>query len=70
MGRDYQSAVMSVGFFGFMMGTIANAMASMKTIVEKYGSSKHAFLVASMVGAFFIDFTNAMIITVFLNIFR
>jgi ESS family glutamate:Na+ symporter len=69
MGRDYQSAVMSVGFFGFMMGTIANAMASMKTIVEKYGSSKHAFLVASMVGAFFIDFTNALIITVFLNIF-
>ena len=70
MGRDYQSAVMSVGFFGFMMGTIANAMATMKTIVEKYGSSKHAFLVASMVGAFFIDFTNALIITVFLNIFK
>ena len=69
MGRDYQSAVMSVGFFGFMMGTIANAMATMTTIVEKYGSSKHAFLVASMVGAFFIDFTNAVIITVFLNIF-
>jgi ESS family glutamate:Na+ symporter len=70
MGRDYQSAVMSVGFFGFMMGTIANAMATMKTIVERYGSSKHAFLVASMVGAFFIDFTNALIITVFLNIFK
>jgi len=69
MGRDYQSAVMSVGFFGFMMGTIANAMASMKTIVERYGPSKHAFLVASMVGAFFIDFTNALIITVFLNVF-
>ncbi|MGB7296784.1 MAG: sodium/glutamate symporter [Candidatus Aminicenantales bacterium] len=70
MGRDYQSAVMSVGFFGFMMGTIANAMATMTTIVEKYGSSKHAFLVASMVGAFFIDFTNAVIITVFLNILK
>ncbi len=70
MGRDYHSAVMSVGFFGFMMGTIANAMASMKTIVEKYGSSKQAFLVASMVGAFFIDFTNALIITVFLNILK
>jgi len=70
MGRDYQSAVMSVGFFGFMMGTVANAMATMKTIVEKYGSARHAFLVASMVGAFFIDFTNAVIITVFLNIFK
>jgi len=70
MGRSYRSAVLSVGFFGFMMGTIANAMASMKTIAEKYGSSKHAFLIASMVGAFFIDFTNALIITVFLNVFR
>jgi len=70
MGRDYQSAVMSVGFFGFMMGTIANAMATMTTIVEKYGRSKHAFLVASMVGAFFIDFTNAVIITIFLNVLK
>jgi ESS family glutamate:Na+ symporter len=53
-----------------MLGTTANAMASMKTIVERYGKAPRAFLVVSMVGAFFIDFTNALIITVFLNIFR
>ena len=70
MGRDYQSAVMSSGFCGFMLGTTANAMASMKTIVERYGKSKHAFLVVSMVGAFFIDFTNAVIITIFLNVLK
>jgi ESS family glutamate:Na+ symporter len=29
-----------------------------------------AFLVVPMVGAFFIDFTNALLITVFLNVFR
>jgi len=70
MGRDYNSAVMSSGFCGFMLGTTANAMASMKVLVEKYGRAQQAFLVVSMVGAFFIDFTNAMIITVFLNIFK
>jgi Na+/glutamate symporter len=27
MGRDYDAAVMSGGFIGFMLGTTANAMA-------------------------------------------
>jgi len=70
MGRDYNAAVMSSGFCGFMLGTTANAMASMKVLVDKYGRSPRAFLVVSIVGAFFIDFTNAIIITVFLNIFK
>jgi len=70
MGRDYESAVMSGGFFGFMMGTVANAMANMKVLVDKYGRAPRAFLVVPMVGAFFIDFTNALLITVFLNIFK
>ncbi len=68
MGRDYESAVMSGGFIGFMLGTTANAMAVMRALVERYGPAPRAFLVAPMVGAFFIDFTNALIITAFLNI--
>jgi glutamate:Na+ symporter, ESS family len=70
MGRDYESAVMCGGFVGFMMGTTANAMANMKSLVERYGRAPRAFLVVPMVGAFFIDFANALIITVFLNIFK
>jgi glutamate:Na+ symporter, ESS family len=70
MGRDYDAAVMSSGFCGFMLGTTANAMANMEALVERYGPAKQAFLVVPMVGAFFIDFTNALIITVFLNIWR
>jgi ESS family glutamate:Na+ symporter len=70
MGRNYEAAVISGGFCGFMMGTTANAMTSMQTIVESYGRSRHAFLVVSMVGAFFIDFTNAVIITLFMNILK
>ena len=69
MGRDYESAVMSGGFIGFMLGTTANAMAVMRTLVERFGPAPKAFFVAPMVGAFFIDFTNALLITAFLNIF-
>jgi ESS family glutamate:Na+ symporter len=68
MGRDYDSAVMGGGFVGFMLGTTANAMANMRSLVERYGPAPRAFLVVPMVGAFFIDFTNAIIITVFLNL--
>ena len=69
MGRDYDAAVMGGGFIGFMLGTTANAMAVMRTLVERYGAAPRAFLVAPLVGAFFIDFTNALIITAYLNFF-
>lgn len=67
MGRDYEAAVMSGGFIGFMLGTTANAMAVMSTLAERHGPAPRAFFVAPMVGAFFIDFTNALIITATLN---
>ena len=70
MGRDYEAAVMSSGFTGFGLGTSANAMANMTALVERYGPAPKAFLVVPMVGAFFIDFTNALLITAFLNYFR
>jgi ESS family glutamate:Na+ symporter len=70
MGRDYEAAVMSGGFIGFMLGTTANAMAVMSTLTERHGPAPRAFLVAPMVGAFFIDFTNAIIITGIVNLLK
>ncbi len=70
MGRDYDAAVMSSGFSGFMLGTTANAMANMGALVERYGPAPRAYLVVPMVGAFFIDFINALLITGFVNLFR
>ena len=70
MGRDYEAAVMAGGFIGFMLGTTANAMANMESLVQRYGPAPKAFLVVPMVGAFFIDFTNALIITMCLNLWR
>lgn len=70
MGKNYESAVMSSGFIGFMLGTVANAMVVMKTIVAKYGIAPRAFLVVPLVGAFFIDYVNALVITVFANFLK
>lgn len=67
MGRDYDAAVMASGFTGFMLGTTANAVACMSALTERYGPAPRAFLVAPVVGAFLIDFTNAIIITGFVN---
>jgi ESS family glutamate:Na+ symporter len=67
MGRDYDSAVMSSGFVGFVLGTTANAVANMRSLVQRFGPAPRAFLVVPIVGAFFIDFTNAVIITFFVN---
>jgi ESS family glutamate:Na+ symporter len=67
MGKDYESAVMASGFIGFVLGTTANAVANMRALVVRFGPAPRAFLVVPLVGAFFIDFTNAIIITVFVN---
>jgi glutamate:Na+ symporter, ESS family len=68
MGRDYDAAVMGGGLCGFMLGTTANAMANMEALVDRYGPAPRAFLVVPMVGAFFIDFINAVLITFCLNL--
>ncbi len=70
MGRDYDSAVMAGGFIGFAMGTTANAVANMRTITGRFGPAPRAFLVVPLVGAFFIDFINALVITGFVNWLR
>ncbi|HEV7366450.1 MAG TPA: sodium/glutamate symporter [Gemmatimonadales bacterium] len=70
MGRDYDSAVMASGFVGFVLGTTANAVANMRALVARFGPAPRAFLVVPLVGAFFIDFANALIITAFVNWLR
>lgn len=70
MGKDYESAVMAGGFCGFMLGTTANAMACMDVLVRKFGPAPRAYIVVPIVGAFLIDFTNALIITTGMNLLR
>ncbi len=70
MGRDYDAAVMAGGHCGFGLGATPNAVANMEALVERFGAAPRAFLVLPMVGAFFIDFTNAIIITTFINLVK
>lgn len=68
MGRDYDAAVMAGGHCGFGLGATPNAVANMEALASRYGPAPRAFLVLPMVGAFFIDFTNALIITAYINL--
>ncbi|MHB1094811.1 MAG: sodium/glutamate symporter [Gemmatimonadaceae bacterium] len=70
MGRDYDAAVMAGGHCGFGLGATPNAVANMTSLVERFGPAPRAFLVLPMVGAFFIDFTNAIIITAYIDFLR
>ena len=68
MGRDYDAAVMASGHCGFGLGATPNAVANMKSLVERFGPAPRAFLVIPLVGAILIDFTNALVITFFLDV--
>lgn len=70
MGRDYDAAVMAAGHSGFGLGATPNAVANMRSVVERFGAAPRAFLVVPMVGAFFIDFTNALVITGYINLVK
>jgi ESS family glutamate:Na+ symporter len=66
MGRDYDAAVISGGFVGLGLGATPVAIANMHAVTEKYGLSPKAFLVVPLVGAFFIDVVNALVIKLFI----
>jgi glutamate:Na+ symporter, ESS family len=70
MGRDYEAAVTTSGHIGFGLGITPNAVANMEALTARYGAAPRSFLIVPIVGAFFIDFSNALIITLFINFFR
>ncbi|AUT71897.1 sodium/glutamate symporter [Paraburkholderia hospita] len=66
MGRNYDAAVLAAGHCGFGLGATPTAIANMQAITGQFGPSHLAFLVVPMVGAFFIDIANAIVIKLFL----
>ena len=50
------------------MGATPTAIANMTAVTKKYGVSHKAFIVVPLVGAFFIDIANAIIINIFISI--
>ena len=69
MGRDYEAAVTASGHVGFGLGITANAVANMEALVARFAPAPRSFLVVPVVGAFFIDFSNALVIGLFVNLY-
>ncbi len=67
MGGDYDAAVIATGHCGFGLGATPNAMANMETFTGANGYSPKAFFVVPIVGALFIDFVNATVLTIFIG---
>lgn len=62
MGSNYNAAVIAGGHCGFGMGATPTAVMNMGALVSRNGPSPQAFMVVPIVGAFFIDITNLIII--------
>ena len=70
MGRDYDATVLAAGHCGFGLGATPTAVANMQSITERFGSSHKAFLIVPLVGAFFVDIINALILAGFVNFLK
>ena len=66
MGGHYDAAVIAGGHCGFGLGATPTAVANMEALTHRWGPSPQAFLVVPLMGAFFIDFLNALVIQGFL----
>jgi ESS family glutamate:Na+ symporter len=67
-GKDYDAAVITAGFAGLGLGATPVGMANMHAITAKYGASAKAFLIIPLLGAFFIDITNALVLQFFMSL--
>ncbi len=59
---------MSAGFTGLGLGATPTAIANMTAVTEKFGAARMAFIVVPLVGAFFIDILNAVVINAFIAV--
>ena len=64
LGGNYDAAVIGAGFIGISLGATPTAVANMSALTHRYGPSPEAFLVVPLVGAFFVDLLNAVVISV------
>ena len=68
LGGTYDAAVASSGYFGMALGATPTAIAIMTATTKKYGASPRSFLVVPLVGAFFVDIANAVVLQTFVKV--
>jgi len=66
LGANYEAAVICSGYSGLALGATPTAIANMTAVTKSLGPAPRAFVVVPLVGAFFIDLANAMIINLLL----
>lgn len=66
-GRNYDSACIADGQFGFGMGSVIVSVANLDEISKKYSVSKLAYFVVPIVGAMLSNISNALIVSTFMN---
>ena len=69
LGANYEAAVMCSGYAGLALGATPTAIANMTAVTKSLGPAPRAFVVVPLVGAFFIDLANAMVINLLLHWF-
>jgi ESS family glutamate:Na+ symporter len=69
LGADYDAAVICSGYAGLALGATPTAIANMTAVTKSLGPAPRAFVVVPLVGAFFIDLSNAVIINLLLSWF-
>jgi len=62
LGKNYDAAIMSAGYAGLALGATPTAIVNMTAVTKQYGASPQAFIVIPLIGAFFIDIANSVII--------
>jgi len=68
MGSNYDAAVISSGYVGMALGATPTAIANMTAVTQKSGASPKAFIIVPLIGALFIDLSNALVIEFFLKL--
>ena len=67
LGKNYDAAIMASGYTGLALGATPTAIANMTAVTKQFGASPKAFIVVPLIGAFFIDISNAFVIQFFLS---
>lgn len=65
-GSDYTAACMVAGHAGFGMGATPTAIANLQVVTNHFGPAKLAFIVVPVMGGFFVDIANAIVLKLFL----
>ena len=69
MGATYDAAVMSSGYVGLALVATPTAIANMTAVTKLYGPSPRAFIIVPLIGAFFIDLANSVVIQLYISWF-